>query len=244
MTPYYSANGITLYHAKAEDVLPSLSGIDLTLTDPPYGVAGSKSNKTKYSSDFDDTQEYICETIVPIIEHCIRISASVVLTPGNRSLFDYPKPKEIGCFFHPSTSGINAFGFVSFQPILYYGKWLLKNVGSLPTGIQVTEHSEDNGHPCPKPYGAWSWLLKRSCNPGDLVLGPFTGSGTTLVAAKNYGCPAIGIEMNEPYCEIAARRLENCNPLFSEPLPEPEQEKLFSEREMIGSDLILSDGTL
>jgi len=60
-------------------------------------------------------------------------------------------------------------------------------------------------HPNEKPTGAIIPLIRA--HPGDLVLDPFMGSGTTLVAAKLEGRKAIGIEIEEKYCEIAAKRL-------------------------------------
>jgi site-specific DNA-methyltransferase (adenine-specific) len=71
----------------------------------------------------------------------------------------------------------------------------------------LTETTEQNGHPCPKPYSAWRWLLERCSDENTVVLDPFCGSGTTLVAAKDLGLRAIGIEIEEHYCEIAAKRL-------------------------------------
>ena len=62
-------------------------------------------------------------------------------------------------------------------------------------------------HPTPKPEQVMRWLVTQSTEIGDLVLDPFMGSGTTLVAAKNLGRRAIGIEIEERYCEIAAKRL-------------------------------------
>lgn len=62
-------------------------------------------------------------------------------------------------------------------------------------------------HPTQKPVGIVDPLIRYSVPAGGLVLDPFAGSGTTLVAAKACGRRAIGIEVSEAYCEIAARRL-------------------------------------
>ena len=66
---------------------------------------------------------------------------------------------------------------------------------------------ENNGHPCPKPIAFMQWLMNLAALPGEIVIDPFCGSGTTLVAAKNAGLGAIGVEIDERYCEIAAKRL-------------------------------------
>lgn len=62
------------------------------------------------------------------------------------------------------------------------------------------------GHPNEKPLALMEWLVSKT--PAGAVLDPFAGSGTTLIAALNAGRPAVGIEMNEAYCEIAARRID------------------------------------
>jgi site-specific DNA-methyltransferase (adenine-specific) len=212
MQPYYDdGQGIVIYHADARDILPTLEpgGIDLVLTDPPYGVEGGHGGqnydyrKANYSADFADTPEYITSVVVPIINECLSIAKTVVLTPGTRCAFMYPPPMEIGCFFSPASARIGRFGFQTCHPILYYGRYIFAGKGAVATGIQLTETAPQNGHPCPKPIKAWSWLLNRCCWPGELVLDPFMGSGTTLVAAKHLGRRAIGIEI-----EIAAKRLQ------------------------------------
>jgi site-specific DNA-methyltransferase (adenine-specific) len=64
-----------------------------------------------------------------------------------------------------------------------------------------------NEHPTQKPVALTSFFIRLHAKPGHLVLDPFMGSGTTLRAAKDCGCRAIGIELEEKYCEIAARRM-------------------------------------
>ncbi len=120
----------------------------------------------------------------------------------------YPEPVVLGGYFNPSSTGWTQWGLNSISPILYYGKDpRCGKKGTTSTGMQVNEASEKNGHPCPKPYRAWAWLLNKGSLDGEIVLDPFMGSGTTLRAAKDLGRKAIGIECEEKYCEIAARRM-------------------------------------
>jgi DNA modification methylase len=77
----------------------------------------------------------------------------------------------------------------------------------LPAGIEWVGYNGDTpDHPCQKPEALLLWLL-HFCAPQYLVCDPFMGSGTTLVAAKRLGRQAIGIDIDERYCEIAATRL-------------------------------------
>lgn len=71
----------------------------------------------------------------------------------------------------------------------------------------VVGRDDKPDHPSPKPISAMRWFVGRLAFPGDLVLDPFAGSGSTLIAAREQGCRAIGIEIDERYCELAARRL-------------------------------------
>ena len=211
MQPYYDENGITIYHGDCREVLPSIHA-DVTLTDPPYGVKlGIKPNNQRFDraqySSFMDTPEVVIPLVNNVLSLCLAITKRVVMTPGVKNMFAYPRPSHVGSFFYPSASGCNSWGFSCWQPIFFYGKDPYGGKGSKPDSFMSTEAAEKNGHPCPKPIGQWKWLINRATLPGEVIVDPFCGSGTTLLAAKELECKAIGIELEERYCEIAAKRL-------------------------------------
>lgn len=94
-----------------------------------------------------------------------------------------------------------------------YNNWIPAVVGgSVPRkGKDAFEFTVGRGnktdHPCPKPLSFILYLVKRLSDEGQMVLDPFMGSGTTLRAAKDMGRKAIGIELEEEYCEIAVKRM-------------------------------------
>lgn len=212
MKPYYSDDFVTLYHAPAT-LLDVAESCDVFLTDPPYGLGvrahgdAQRFGKSDYGASWEDTPEYVLSTVVPIVMALVARSRAGALTPGIRCWDLYPKPKDVGCFWTPASVTHGPWGVNTFWPIFYYGKDWRGNRGRLPSGRLVTEAARVEGHPCPKPLKAWTWLLNKVAAPGESILDPFCGSGTTLVAAKNSGHRAIGFEIEERYCEIAARRL-------------------------------------
>lgn len=217
-TPYYDRDGITIYHGDCREILPLLEpgSIDLVLTDPPYGVGLVKKQTKRRISPFEsdaysDTPEEVQGIIKEVMPKCLEISTRAMVFPGPAMLFHYPEPRAVGCVYNPSGAGSSAWGFQCLHPILYYGKdpYLQDGKGRRPNSMQdVQGYLDDIGHPCPKPIKWMRWAVERASRSGELILDPFMGSGTTLRAAKDLGRRAIGIEIEEKYCEIAVKRLQ------------------------------------
>lgn len=201
------------------DILPTLPKICAAMvTDPPYGVnfKGSATKHSKPDGDhylsFEDTPENVRDNIVPRFIEALCCVHRAAVTPGIRCSRMYPQPAAEGVIWYPSGANTGPWGFITHQPIFYYGKcpYLAGSAGSRPTGFKSTEPAEKNGHPCPKPTGQMEWLVNRvSAAFGDAILDPFMGSGTTGVACMNLGRKFIGIELERKYFDIACERIEN-----------------------------------
>jgi site-specific DNA-methyltransferase (adenine-specific) len=229
--PYYQHAGITIYHGDCREALPDLEA-DALLTDPPYGVglsgkAGHYRNKPDakredtYAS-YDDTPENLEAIVIPALVLAIsRVKCGAVFMAG-RNIWRLP-PGELGGIFLPSGCGRTAWGFQNFMHCVFYGKdpYTAAGMGSRPNGKYGLYGNDSNkiAHPCAKPLDAIRWAVTRVSLPGQVVLDPFMGSGTTLHAAKLCDRSAIGIEIHEQYCEIAAKRLQQ--EVFDFPHVEP-----------------------
>jgi site-specific DNA-methyltransferase (adenine-specific) len=188
------------------------------VTDPPYGVMlGDSGTGQEYErgqqgyASFKDTPEYLQEVVLPIIRSCLAACDRGVITPGNRHAFLYPQPSDIGTWFNPAGTGRGKWGYLLAHLILFYGKdprggrnATASSVWGLNDSVAAMKNVD---HPCPKPLKFAKWMVNKACLGGELVLDPFMGVGTTLLAAKDLSLEAIGIEMEERYCEIAAKRL-------------------------------------
>jgi site-specific DNA-methyltransferase (adenine-specific) len=203
VTPYYEDGGITIWHADCRDVLPLIpaGSVDLVLTDPPYGV---------------DIAAWDRRTPHEALDTFLRITSGAVVWFGaapqlrmDLGAFD-PAPERVLIWAptfnlsHTAAKGI----FYRWHPI-YCWRIPAKHDGphwDLLTVPTETGHRNFWHHPATKPVNLMRQLAGFSPSNG-LILDPFMGSGTTLRAAKDLGRKAVGIEIEERYCEIAARRL-------------------------------------
>jgi DNA modification methylase len=177
----------------------------LCLTDPPYGVGEDYDQ----ISDTEENLKELIEGFLPLAQEHAEIT---LLTPGNKNHWFYPKPSWTLCWFVAAATGLGPWGFTCWQPILAYGAdpFHKRCKGSMPDGIAITQSADNSlGHPCSKPIKVWSWFLERgSLNKNDLVLDPFLGSGTTLIACEQLDRICYGMEISPQYCEIICLRWE------------------------------------
>lgn len=204
----------TLYLGDCRDILPTLGKVDAVVTDPPYGLSGSSGTiniargKSIYASG-TDTLEDVRAIYVPAIRAALALAKRGAVTPGTPHSFEYPKPDDIAAIFQPATSGMSKWGRATWQPVLLYGKDPRSGLTIQPLHKQVTQHPEPCDHPCPKPLATMQWLVERASLPGETILDPFMGSGTTGVAAVQMGRKFIGIEREPKYFNIACKRIED-----------------------------------
>lgn len=176
--------------------------VDLVLTDPPYGIG-----KAEWDDSFPT--EWIPEAW--------RLTEKMLVMPGEWALIEYASAigKYKGCVILHSRNGMThgPLGFGNWIPVLACGEW---KAGARQNHLSFNvETSERIDHPSPKPIAAMLRLIGTYTDPNDLILDPFCGSGTTLVAAKMLGRRFIGIDIEKKYCDIAEERLRNTTP----PLP-------------------------
>lgn len=199
MKPYYEEDGITIYHGDCRDILPGLQVCDVVLTDPPYNV-GLEYCDGDARADYADW----CKSWFSLIPR------PAVFTCGSVNLgmwFAIEPPLWTCVWVKTNQNSFSKLGGPNmWEPVLVYGKpgkIVERDVWVVP----IAGQDECEGHPCPKSLRFWKALTNSFTEEGQTILDPFAGSGTSLVAAKNLGRSAIGIEIEEKYCEIAAKRL-------------------------------------
>lgn len=215
MRPYYEQSGITIYHGSALVVLDEFDGdrtqaFDLLLTDPPYGLnEAAGKNATRIKADRKvmprdyGVATWDARPATEAIALARRLARWHVIFGGN--YYDLP-PSRCWLVWDKDNTGDFADCELAWtnldkavRKLTYRWNGMLQEPGC------PKEHRE---HPTQKPEAVIRWALLQAPETVRTVLDPFMGSGTTLVAAKRLGRTAVGIEREERYCEIAARRLQ------------------------------------
>ena len=223
LKPYYEEDGITIYNADCREVLPYLPKVDLVLTDPPYNVGLDYCDGDRRADYEQWTRDWF--------RTCPR---PAVLTPGvvNFQMWmAIESPEWVGVWHKSNQCSATTFGgYNAWEPIMFYGR-IKKKLRTDAWSYPIVSQPECEPHPCPKLFRFWAQLLSDVSLESDRILDPFMGSGTTLVAAKQLGRRAIGIEIERKYCDIAIERLRQTVLKFDEPKPEPQQQKLLTQED-------------
>lgn len=217
MTPYYQDEYVTIYHGDAIELLPSMPKVDLVVTDPPYGI-NTKSDGMGKLNPWADlcNAAYWYAAWFRAVRSRLRQNGAMWSFLNWRSLVTYQKaacdvswPIESLLVWDKGWMGPGGMKGLrpSYELVALFAmpEFSIEDRGLPDIKLVRWSSTKPTGHPAEKPVELMSWMIEIS--GGGLVLDPFMGSGTTLVAAKSLGRRAIGIEIDERYCEIAAQRL-------------------------------------
>lgn len=212
-TPYYQAGRVSIYLGDAREI--DIPTFHVAVSDPPYGCSATTGWGGKYDG-FEIAGDRTCELRDWLIALAERRRAPVALFGSPR--IERPSlARAVLIWAKGEHTGMGDLAFPwkpDFEEIYIFGEgW------SGPRSTSVLRHNArtDSGrfHPTEKPVALMASIIHRA--PPGVVLDPFMGSGSTLVAAKEMNREAVGVELNERYCEIAAKRLDSCCVLpFSE----------------------------
>jgi hypothetical protein len=209
MTPYYADDRVTLYHGDCREVTDWLAA-DVLVTDPPYGYNHKSGGGPRGAASWrgmsiaNDEDTTARDSALEAWGH----RPAIVFGSWKR-----PKPTATRAVLVWDKGGHAGMGDLSFpwkpnfEEIYVIGTGYS---GSRDSGVLSGYHVPANEtagrtHPHEKPLSLMASLI-RKCPPGTIA-DPFAGSGTTLRAAKNEGRRAIGVEIDERYCEAIAKRL-------------------------------------
>lgn len=246
MEPYYSDDLVTLYCGDCRDALAGMEdrSVDCVITDPPYDArthSMARSNSTRNSASGKGSrvlsggstvrfEAWDHDAQLSMFAELGRITRSWVisnLAADTAFRFEVDGAPEglrvmrIGAWIktNPMPCISADRPAMGWEPIAYMHRADLKPAwnGGGKAGNFYLPTSQGSGHPTQKPISMVATWVRLFSKPGQLILDPFAGTGTTLRAAKDEGRRAIGWEVDERWCEISALRLSQEVLDFGEP---------------------------
>ena len=230
MKPYYEDDAVTLYHGDCREILPHLEAVDHVITDPPYEAEAHTLGRRAFSGqssaqhpkgiaevrplDFaaitDDDRKIVGALMACLTRGWLMVFCQVEAAMLWRDALKPARYVRTQIWRKPDgapqfTGDRPGMGYESIVTC-WAGDGRMKWHGGGRHGVYEHMTVKVGGHLTQKPEPLMSELVTLFTDEGELILDPFAGSGTTLVAAKRLGRKAIGIEREEKYCEIAAKR--------------------------------------
>lgn len=212
---YYDRDGATIYLGDCRDILPQLvETVDLLLSDPPYGVNERTDRKARQRSALAEANDFPPvygddEPFDP--SHLLHFPRIVLFGANHYADRLPPSPswivwdKRAGMTSKRGDT-LNDNGDAELAWTNLGGP--VRTFSHLWMGMmKESERNKRRVHPTQKPIGVMARIIAENTQPGDLILDPYMGSGSTLRAALNLGRRCIGIEISERYCETAVQSL-------------------------------------
>jgi DNA modification methylase len=206
--PYYERDGITIYHGDCLDVMRAFADREFSLvhTDPPFGIGNFVQTRGRILGRGKNRgREVTWNDATPpmdVFREIRRVAIHRIVWGAN--FFNCFEPNG-GAIVWLKGQKMPNFSKADIASCTHFKK---TETVSVPWTNFSVAHKAETDHPCERPVSLYLWCLNYipAARTGR-VLDPFMGSGTTLVAAKLEGRGAVGIEREERYCEIAAKRL-------------------------------------
>jgi site-specific DNA-methyltransferase (adenine-specific) len=217
LEPYYADEWVTIYHGDALKVLPGISDVALVVTDPPYFQSTTRyvpprAEKIRKSIADMSILELAFRSWAEAMVCACMAGATIYLFCDGQSYplaFTalYPHAHHVRPLVWDKVVSFNGYTWRHQHELIAWAE--MDGATRVPTGDgDILRYRAvpvgDREHPAQKPIELLSALIAK--HDDGLVLDPFVGSGTTLRAAKDLGRKAIGVEIEERYCEIAAKR--------------------------------------
>jgi DNA modification methylase len=220
VTPYYDDDGITIYHGDARDVLQLGVVADVIATDPPYSsggmqemqrAGGSIGTRSDETIAFDNLSTRGYRLLMrEVLRLCNQADEIYLFTDWRMWIESFDAVEGAGwrvrnmLVWDKATMGMG-MPWRNQHELIVFAKRGPAHQGGKSGNVLTVRRSGNKNHPTEKPLELMTAILSNA-GPGA-VLDPFMGSGTTLLAAKQLGRKAVGIELSEAYCEVAAKRL-------------------------------------
>lgn len=203
-TPYYERDGVVIYHGDCREIVPLLEPWGVVLTDPPWGIHHSSGQigRLKDVEIAGDADTTLFDWAVTTFGGGPAVIFGSWRSPPSSAKAAVVWDKGLGC-------GMGDLTFPwkpNFEMAYIFGSgWIGHRDTSVLFATMVSWATSGREHPSEKPVRLMRQFVQKS--PPGTILDPFMGCGSTLRAAKDLGRKAVGIEIEEKYCEIAARRL-------------------------------------
>lgn len=227
--PYYEHGGITIYHGDCLEIMPLLpeAGFGAIYSDPPFTAAGGATNGRVLDAD----DQFFSHWFADVVREMRRLSAPT------SAWFLHCDWRTVGAFQRAIVKASRNTRTQAFrlQQVLYWNRGHMgmgtpfRNCMEMIAFVRGPRWSQESsgmprnvlthldfpwpytgrvsGHGAEKPVALIAHLIGLTVPRDETILDPFVGSGSTLLAARSLGYRAIGIEIEEKYCEIAAKRL-------------------------------------